>query len=133
MSAIEKRHPLAMDIVAQHWGDNAPEWINTLARYCDAESQASAARKIDRSPSLINQVLKNKYTGDLVGVEARVKSALSVTCVFCPVLGNIQGDECLSHQGTAYNPSNHVAVRLFVACKRCPNNVSKKAVKNVAE
>lgn len=133
MTAIAKRNPSALDIVAEFWGATAPEWVKTLARFCDKNTQAAAARKIGRSASLINQVLKNRYTGDLIGVQARVESAFSDSGVVCPVMGQITGSTCLGHQKVDYNPSNHIAVKLYVACRRCPHNVSRKGTSDVSQ
>lgn len=116
----------AIEIIREFWGSDAPEWVVTLAKYCDKNTQKAAAQKIQRSPSLINQVLKNSYTGDLEGIQARVESAFSDTGVECPVLGEITGATCLGHQKAGYNPSNHIAVKLYVACQRCPFNLSRK-------
>lgn len=116
----------SLETAREFWGRDAPEWVITLAKFCDKNSQKAAAQKIQRSPSLINQVLKNKYTGDLEGIQARVESAFSDTGVACPVLGDITGATCLGHQKADYNPSNHIAVRLYVACQRCPFNLSRK-------
>lgn len=126
MTEAKRKNHLAVEIVAEFWGDDAPEWVKAVARESDRSSQAEVGRRIGRSASLINQVLKNRYTGDLHGIEARVKKALSVTAVTCPVLGQISGVDCLKHQNAPYTPSNHMAVRLYVACKRCPNNIGKK-------
>lgn len=116
----------ARDIVETFWGNDAPEWVHTLAQFCDTESQAAAARKIGRSPSLVNMVLKNKYTGDLKGVEKRVTSAFCSAPVPCPVLGEIDGATCLTHQRAPYVPTNPLAVRLYVSCRRCPFSLNCK-------
>lgn len=113
-------------LVVKHWGADAPQWVLTLAAYCDKESQAAAARKIGRSAALVNQVLKNCYTGDLKATQARVESAFSTKAVDCPVMGKICGSDCLAHQKAPYNSANHVAVRLYVACRKCPKNLRNK-------
>lgn len=123
----------ASAIVAQYWEGNAPEWVKRLATFCDEESQAAAARKIGRSASLVNQVLKNKYTGDLNAVQQRVEAALKDEGVMCPVLGNIAGDVCLKQQRQPYSSANHVAVRLFKACRNCPHNLKNKGATNVRD
>lgn len=121
-----KKNPTALEIVTEHWGADAPVWVMKLAAACDTSSQAAAARKISRSASLVNQVLKNRYTGSLDDVQSRVESAFSITGTNCPVLGMIDGSVCLKHQKTEYNPSNFMAVRLYAACRRCPHNISNK-------
>lgn len=115
----------AAAIVDAHWGADAPQWVRQLAGLCDGSSQAAAARKISYSASLVNQVLKNRYMGDLTQVQLRVEAAAGERGRDCPVLGQIDGAECLRHQRAGYNPANHVAVRLYRACLLCPHNISK--------
>lgn len=115
----------AMSIVQEHYGRNAPAWIIALAEECDRTTQTKVAGRIGRSASLINQVLKNKYTGNLEGIRQRVDAVLRPSCFQCPVLGEISGDDCLKHQGKPYNPANNLAVRLFLACRKCPNRIVK--------
>ena len=124
MSMIQNQ-TIAQDTVKLNWGADAPEWITGLARACDAESQAAIARKIGRSASLVNQLLKNRYPGDLTDVKSRVQSALNDDGVNCPVMGKIEGSLCIKTQCKPFNPSNHVSVRLFRACRNCPNNIQK--------
>lgn len=111
--------PLAIEIARVHWSP-LPDWVRLLAEYSDQNTQAAAARKIGRSASLVNQVLKGKYPGDLGAVKARIETALKVEAVLCPILGPIEGAKCLKHQSAPYNPSNHQAVALFRQCRRCP-------------
>ena len=120
----------ASELVLKHWGADAPQWVKTIASFSDRESQAQAARKIGRSPALVNQVLKNRYTGDLKGIEERVIAALSNTKIACPVFGDISGEECLKNQKKPYNPSNHVSVRLFRTCRQCPFRLKCKGESN---
>jgi len=117
---------LAQETVKHHWGEAAPAWVLTLAKFCDDESQAAAARKIGRSGALINQVLRNKYPGRLDRVGQDVARVLSDTPVACPVLGEISGAACLSHQRAPYNGTNHMTVKLYVACRKCPNNLKNQ-------
>ena len=119
--------PSAMGLVQEHWGADAPQWVKKLASACDDESQAAVARKIRKSASLVNMVLKNRYTGDLKGLESRVNAAFSKVTVQCPIIGSISGETCLQHQAKPYNPGNHIAVRLFKACRGCPYRISKEA------
>jgi hypothetical protein len=116
----------AKDHVASHWGATAPDWVIQLADYCDDHSQSAAAKKVGRSASLINQVLKNRYEGNLNAVKGRVTAALKKDGVVCPILGRIDGSACLSHQKQKFNPNNHIAVSLFRACRTCPNRLENK-------
>lgn len=119
--------PSAIGLVQEHWGKDAPRWVTKLASACDDESQAAVARKIRKSASLVNMVLRNRYTGDLKGLESRVNAAFSKTTVQCPIIGSISGETCLQHQAKPYNPGNHIAVRLFKACRACPRRITREA------
>lgn len=111
----------AIAIARAHWGNALPSWVKLLAEYSDAHTQLAAAKKIGRSASLVNQVLKNKYPGDLNAVQTRVETAFNKAQVACPILGLIEGADCLKHQAEPYSPSNHVKVALFRQCRRCPH------------
>lgn len=112
----------AKEIVTECWGSNAPAWVSQLAAACDepGSSQAAMAGKIGRSASLVNMVLRNRYTGNLDNVRDRVLTVLQ-KAVECPVLGEIDGNECLEWQSKPYNGANHMLVRMFRACLNCPN------------
>lgn len=121
MSALQKVS--ATEIVYESWSGIPPEWVVALAKYCDSKTQVDAGRKIGRSASLVNQVLKNRYTGDLSNVQSRAEAAFNIKKVACPILGEINGEDCLKHQTQPYNSGNHIAVSLFRACRKCPQNI----------
>lgn len=118
------------EIVMPSWGDNPPQWIMQMADECNRSSQSSVAKKMGRSPSLVNMVLRKKYSGDMEDVKGRFEAAFMTGAVQCPVLGEISGPDCLKNQAKPYNPGNHMAVRLFVGCKNCPFNQCKKGGHN---
>lgn len=122
----------AIDIVKESWGDSIPGWVMNLAQECDRSSQSQAAKKIGRSASLVNQVLKNKYNGSLSSIQERCEAALSCE-VECPIMGLISGTKCLATQEMPYQPYNHVVVRQFRACRNCPHLIKKEAKRNEAE
>ncbi len=113
--------------VQKCWGDSAPTWVTDMARECEKSSQMKVAKSIGRSASLINQVLKNKYLGNLSDVQSRFERANKDQKIKCPILNQISGEKCLSQQAKPYDPSNHFAVRLFRACRRCPQNLKGKS------
>lgn len=112
----------AAETVAECWRD-APDWLLRLAAACDDTSQRETAQKIGFSPSLVNQVLKNRYQGNLENVRARVETGLDADRRHCPVMGMIPGNVCLANQSRRYDPSNHIAVRLYRACRGCPHSL----------
>lgn len=122
----KKPYTSAMDIVHEFWGPDAPQWILMLASHCDKSSQKAVANKIGRSAATVNQLLKNRYNADLTAVQQRVETAFKAGDVECPILGKITGSECVNNQNKPYNPGNHVEVRLFLACRRCPLRICKE-------
>lgn len=117
--------PTAIQIAEQHWNP-VPAWVKRLAEYSDKHTQAAAARKIGRSASLVNQVLKARYEGNMRAVQTRVEAALNEKVTMCPILGPIDGAECLKNQAAPYSPANHIAVALFRQCRRCPHACGDK-------
>ena len=121
----------AIQTVLECWGSGAPEWVNVLASYCDQNSQAQAAHKIGRSASLVNQVLKKRYTGNLSAVQSRVEAAFIDGDVKCPVLGSLSGKKCLNYQSKPYNGGNHISISLFRSCRKCPHNIQNREKNHV--
>ncbi len=85
MSAPVKASP--REVARQHWGEPLPDWIARLAEECEATSQRQAAERIRYSAGLVSNVLRNRYTGDMAGVEEAVRGALMGDTVTCPELG----------------------------------------------
>lgn len=103
------------------WG-TPPDWIIVLADECDrAGSQAALGRAIGYSAGVVNAVLGNVYKGDLGRVEAKVRGRFMHASVECPVLGSISTADCLDHQKRPLMATNPQRVRLWRACRTCPN------------
>jgi len=97
--------------------------VLTLAKACDATSQARAAKEIRYSPALVSTVLNRRYTGDLTRVEAAVRGAFMAERVACPVLGEIPTQRCLEEQRRPFMNTNHERIRLYRACRSgCPHS-----------
>lgn len=111
--------------VASAWGDAPPEWISILAEACDQKSQSAVAQALRVSPTMVNQVLRNKYAGRLDRVEQRVRGELMRESVNCPVLGEITKRRCIDEQSRPYAATNQMRVELHRACPRCPNAQQK--------
>jgi hypothetical protein len=97
----------------------APDWIEALAVACDASTGRAVARRLGVSPAAVCRVLANAY-GDTERMERRVREILMATAVICPVLGDIDAATCREHQKRPYTPINPTFVRLFRACRTCP-------------
>lgn len=116
MSAVASTNVLAA------WGEAPPEWVALLAEECDRTSQKKVAEQIRYSTAVVNQVLKNRYTGDLTAVEKAVRGAYLNATVACPVLGDLQLNRCLQHQRQRFSATNAMRVRLYRSCNGgCPH------------
>jgi len=106
---------------------STPDWIVVLRLACTERSQKTIARDIGYSATVVNQVLKGIYPGDMGAVEQAVKGALMDSIVACPVLGEMRMDACLQQQRSKFSPINHTQVQLFRSCQGCPNNRKNQA------
>jgi len=111
-------------IAREHWGDDLPGWIADLARECEASSQNKVAARLGRSASLISQVLRAKYPGDLEAVEELFNGAFNAATVECPALGKIPANECRHwrEKSRHFVNVNSLRVRMYRACSNCPRN-----------
>jgi DNA-binding transcriptional regulator YdaS (Cro superfamily) len=104
------------------WTGTPPEWVRALAAACAGTTQAAVARRLGYSASVVNQVIRGSYKGDLARVEAVVRGAFMSECVVCPILGEIGRDVCLAHQRRGFDASSSVRAQLYHACRKpCRN------------
>jgi len=94
-----------------------PEWVETLALACERASQAEVGKRLGYSASVVNQVLKGSYMGNLTNVQMKVEGAYMGRVVACPILGEIPQDQCIDHQGRPFAATNSQRVRLYRACR----------------
>lgn len=100
------------------WNGAPPEWVRALAATFAGSTQAAVARRIGYSPSVVNQVIRGSYKGDLTRVEEAVRGAFISECVICPVLGEIGRDVCLAHQRRGFEATSLVRAQLYHACRK---------------
>ena len=107
------------------WGEALPDWVLCLAEECAHSSQVRTAKRMDRSGALVNQVLKNKYQGDLKAVEDRVRGVFMAGTISCPALGSIPSHQCQDwrKKSRKFINTNSQRVRMFRACAGCQRNV----------
>lgn len=99
------------------------DWISELAAACERLGQKEVAKRIGYSPSVISQVLNNKYPGDLDRVQAQIEGVLMKRVVDCPVLGEITLDVCRGHQKRKFSTTNPMRVQMYRACRNgCPHS-----------
>lgn len=116
-----------IEIARAAWGADAPDWIVTLAQACAETSQNQVAKRLDRSASLVSNVLRRKYTGDMGAVEDRVRGVLMRSVVECPQLGTIPAQVCQDWRARSRKFAGHNAQRaqMFRACRGCPRNAKE--------
>ncbi|MBK67899.1 MAG: transcriptional regulator [Rickettsiales bacterium] len=102
------------------------DWLNTLRKACDSASQRIVARKLGYSPTVVNLVLKQRYTGDIDAVKRAVLTRLEKKHIPCPIYGEITPEVCSSHQARPFCATSSIRVKLFKACKNCQFNTRKK-------
>ncbi len=104
------------------WGEDLPDWVEALARECEASSQSKIAARLGRSPALVSQVLRNSYKADLAGVEQVFRGVFESLTLDCPALGTIAANACRDWQLKAnrFVNVNSLRVRMYRACHACP-------------
>ncbi|MBR9819369.1 MAG: hypothetical protein GYB51_00040 [Rhodobacteraceae bacterium] len=110
-----------LTIARDAWGAALPDWVETLARECAASSQNKVARLLGYSATVVSQVLRRKYPGDLRAVETAVRGAYEDFAINCPVLGEITPLVCQGWRVKArkFSTENSQRVRMFRACNGC--------------
>ncbi|MEL7098259.1 MAG: hypothetical protein AAGM84_05455 [Pseudomonadota bacterium] len=117
-----------MQAAQEAWGD-VPDWIEALVEACDATSQNKVAARLDRSATVISQVLRGTYPGNLDNVERRVRAVFLAEQVDCPALGPISSEDCLAWQDKAKEEraTTPLNVTITRSCRRCPRFRNEEA------
>lgn len=98
--------------------DQEPRWLQVLREQCKGKSQKRVAEEIGYSPAVVNQVLGNKYKGDINKVEKAVRGAYLGDTVRCPVLGELPVNRCMEYQRQPFAATNPTRVQLYRACRK---------------
>ena len=119
----------AMDKAIDAWGQPLPDWVQALAKVCDATSLRGTASQLGISPASLSLAIGKKRTR-LDFVKNRVEAVLMTATVVCPVLGSLTTDVCLREQARPFSSANPLSVQLFRACRGgCPNYAPKEKKK----
>ncbi len=115
--------PLVL-LVREAWGEALPEWVEAMAYECAKSSQNRVAAQLGRSAALVSQVLRRKYTGDLLAVEDLFNGVFRGDRVQCPALGLLPLNECRDWRVKArkFVNVNTLRVQMYRACGQCPKN-----------
>lgn len=114
----------ALDVVEEHYGDDAPEWVLALAEECVRTSNGKTAKLLGYSAGLISNVLRNKYKASTASIEQAIRGVLMKETITCPVIGELDKAKCLRWRKLAKlnNPANSLHIRMNRACRSCANN-----------
>lgn len=119
MSAVDSNA-----VALEAWGGAMPDWVKLLADECSKTSQNKVALRLKRSASLVSNVLRNKYEGDMLAVEEVVRGVYMATTTNCPALGEISTAACRDWMRTSstFSNENSERVRMYRACRSCPRS-----------
>lgn len=111
-----------LDTAREAWGEALPDWVETLAIACGKTSQAKVAKVLDRSPTVVSQVLNAKYPADLSAIEERVRGVYMEAVLLCPALGTMPANVCQDWRTKAreFRAGNPLRSRMYRACNACP-------------
>lgn len=111
-------------IVAQDaWNSETPDWVRALVGECDQSSQTSVAKKLELSPTIVSQTIRNCYPGNMARIEALVRDTYMNAPVTCVALGGeVESSTCLTWRRRAekLTSSSPMKVMMFHACRSCP-------------
>ncbi len=108
----------------EYWGSDLPEWVALLAGECARSSQNKVAKALDVSPTMISQVLRAKYPGDMQRLEDVFRGVYLAAMVDCPARGSIASHVCRMwrDRSRVLVTVNSERVQMFRACNKCPRN-----------
>lgn len=102
---------------------NKEQWFQVLELKVRESSQAQIARELGVSSTMLNQVLRNRYKGNIDTIKNRVEGRYLRHQVHCPVAGQINVDSCRDNQVRPFSSTNPQRVRLYRACRGgCPHS-----------
>lgn len=111
-----------LEIAQATWGAKLPDWIEVLAKACDASSQNKVAAKTGISASAISQITRNNYPHDTSNIEEVLRGRLMSEKVLCPGFGPIEKHVCRKWRHRAdepLDPINSQYVQMHRMCRRC--------------
>lgn len=102
--------------------------LQALQTACTAKgsSQAKVAARLKVSDATVSNALKGRYIGNVDRLAERIRGELLKATVGCPVLGEISARICQDEREKPFSAHNPQAVRLWRACRGCPNNPKRE-------
>ena len=111
-----------LDKARAAWGDDLPDWVETLAIECGKTSQNKVAKRLDRSATTISLILNRTYPGEMVSMAERVRGVFMDAVIDCPAVGEMPAQRCQDWRAKArvFLTGNPERVRMHRACHGCP-------------
>lgn len=97
-------------------------WVTLLRAAREEHGPTAVGRTIGYSASVVIDVCEGRYKADPGRVKEAVMATIGAAEVTCPVLGVIGLDACRKHRKAPFSATNPLRVRLWKACRSCPNN-----------
>src|SRR5690554_461253 len=98
------------------------EWLELLrAAVAEAGAMRPVATRLGCSVSAVSHLLSGSYKADPAHMAQRIEETYGHRVVDCPVLGSIPITECAKHRNAPFAATNPIRVRLWRACRVCPN------------
>lgn len=84
-------------------------------------SQVKVAADLGISAATVNNLLRDRYPGDVDGMANRIRGQYMAETVNCPIQGVLSRRHCLDNQARPVAFTNPVRAALQSACRTCPN------------
>lgn len=84
-------------------------------------TQRVVANRLGISNTVVNQLLRGRYMGDVEKQAERIRGEFMSEFVTCPVMGQLGRQHCLEYQTRPLVMTNPLRVALHRACPTCPN------------
>lgn len=106
------------------WGDDLPPWVLDLAMECAMSSQNRVAVRMNRSATVVSQVISRTYQGNYEAIEEVFNGVFKGLTVACPAKGEMPANKCRDWRAKAgsFASTNKERVDMFRACNQCRRN-----------
>jgi hypothetical protein len=101
------------------------QWFELLNHKVEQLGRRQVEADTGMSKTTLSLVLNQKYLGSMDNIKTQVVTAYTNISVTCPVLGTITVKRCNDERIKPFSASNPIRVRLYQACKNCPNNTKR--------
>lgn len=100
-----------------------PEWLSWLrTRVAEIGSMQAVADEVGISRPAVSLLLAGKYTAGTDKVAAKITAFAKGDSVWCPYLKTaLPASTCVEHAAAPMPMSDPSALKLWIACRSCPN------------